>query len=407
MKNKINKYKIINELKELDFESLIIGDKFIELHSSDNGESELDTVNIGCLTSKWKSLYGFSLITNLFELTPYNDDMAYSNLNCSKKELNLLLIRNHIVKVDTFMKTTIYQFDKADTNNYNIIYNLINSNNKVSCKTIHEKKDDCNILKHYITIDIEECFIAAIVTNSINSNQKRLLKKINYYLFDKELSDFEMLDTGYTTFSISDNKSLLNALLDIRESLSEEEKNNMNVLISNIETNNVSMSDVVRNGVLNQTIINSIYKSVENNYFDYMSEIDKILDPIIVDEKYNYKAYIFDFKNNYGEVFSTFSNDSPIDEICKLERKAESILKYNTEKHNRIINIFTGQIIDTKYEIIYSDSEGIIMYYNGIFSGREKIFFKKILDVYCQTTNSSEKNEIMERYEICSKLAED
>lgn len=388
----IDNFKIINKLEDLDFDSLNIGDKFIELHSFKSENVEQNTINIGCLQYNFHSFYNFLLLNNNLETTGFIDNFIDIDSKTLSKNLNILLIENNIITINSFHKKFIY--DKNDDNDFCVLCNLINNNDRISSNTIYSKKNNCHILKYYILIDMGLYYLCFIVINNINLNQKRLLQRIDCFILDKDIPGLE-----YIKFCCDDINNLSNALLNIKKSLSEEEKNKLDILICNIERKNMEISQIIKN----ETMMNKLYKSIENSEFDYVSVINQLLSPILVDDKYNYKAYINTLNNYNADIFSIYSDNAPIEEICNLERKAESILKYNTLEEYRIINIYTGEIINNKYKILYNDCDGIILIVDS-FSNGSRIFFKKILDVYCIVYKNNEKKEIIERYETYKKL---
>ena len=421
MNIKIGNTKIIDNIKNVDFNDSQIGDQMLFVDNSYRDiminneyiEKEIDEYifyfinNLRYNNSLINLLRGkltFDFFRSYEEDYP-NDQLETSgiyNENEESESISLISINsknfiyNGNIKLNDSFKYVI------DSNTIlEKIYKQINSHllYKNTNDTFTFIKDDIKTYYHYLINDISNglyvCFIIEYALNTktqlFDSNKYCIICDKNYYFTIDNESFNNLFD-----FVIKNNNTNI---------FKQECENNIEKFKNKLKIFNYNSIDIIMDDFKRTQIISLM--DYDLSYEDYCKQ----LLPLYENDKTNLKFYVI-------QKLNTFRNES----ICLVN--GQSIMEYRLEKNDRIIcqelfnyyknyspivNVFNGSIINKNYSILYKDVEHMII------KSHNNTKYYKFLNGYTinipnDIWNKECKNEIQQikdKFNLIKKLEEE
>lgn len=424
MELKINNTIITDDLEKLDFSELKRGQQILTFESksyTDNDCNEIfyNDFKIYLLRSiLLNAAYVFDKIeTNVsIDEDSYTDSLEMES-SADEKIVTYLKIKDSFLNVGGIdCLEDIEEFKESNELDYENFYNLnqcltaygsetgrysrILDSSKVLQEMLppdsnimeeyHEDRPQYKIDKYFI-IDLETSRLGIKIQNKICPSIYKWSTDIDFFLFDNEFKTFSVVEI---------EKKDIPKLISIIEKeywdfYSKDCLEHLNIYIS-------KLSDIRRDNKLKQ-LIHKHYNIFHMPSFDVFGTIDKLINPIYVDEENQYKAYLREPYAYYSvrlDLDYKYSSDE--EERKKINRfsiKSEAIINHLT-KSNPIIDIYTGEVVNKRCKIQYSDYEYIVV----IKEGNYKLVYTRMDEIFVPVTSYKEKENILQEVEERSKM---
>lgn len=401
----MNNLIITDNINNINLEDLNIGQSIIVHNETKTDFNKIlntkQIFNIYMLTNKIDIAYGFSIIKNSINIGYINEDQITIVPSSADSYKSFLTLNNNKISISLNDTEYIETQDLSYQNKqyYSIFKEMYteisNSNNNTSLKIIYTNKNNSHITYLHALLKYKNNYIGFTLIDNINNERKHWVRRDSGFLFNKDFS-------GYVSFIFVNKKrtDIINALNSIKKNLNKNDKEVINRLIKKFSCVNLDIKDVL--GKPNR--INNLTNSLVNDFYDCKKVINNLLEPILIDEQEHYKAYSDSFENYNGDIFSVHDKIG-FKRLCDLDRKAEAILQYRYFEDKRIIDIYTGDIIDKDYVFLYRDSETLYLNNHSYYYG-QNLFFEKIDEVFVSVEKKEKKEEIIKRKDLLDKLTE-
>lgn len=395
----MNNISLIDNILTLDLQKLNIGECLIANTTNVTNaninklKKTKQFIDIYFLTSKIDLIYNFSFIRNYIELYYININENDFNSSTEKRCKSFLNLNDNNIEIHC--DNTHYALLSKDNDDRQQIFTelfeqLRYNNDVIASQTTYQENKNAHITKLYVLIKVDNNYIGFEMIDNVNDIRKSWFQVYTGFLFDNNVKN-------YVTFKCTDTTQIEKALKHFKNKGNDKV---VNRLINKFKRLNLNIKKIIKN----ENNTNITYAALENDFYDYKTVVDNILKPILVDDETKYKAYTSSFENYCGDVISMYDDESDIDRITNLERKATAMLQYEINYHKRIIDIYNGNVLDDDYIINYNDLECLKLTRKSarLYSTND-LYFTNIDGVYVES-RQSEKNEINDKIKLLNKL---
>lgn len=404
MEININKTIVTDNFNNIDFDNLQIGQQILLLqqktfYNKDNERSIYNDVTSYFLRRKIvPEIYCFDKI--LFNL---NVDDSYYNWQMESEKVEeeeyYISIKNDIFKIEN-VDTFDYSSNKPITEklkelNEQYLFNSFVIRDYIEVHDdIDKSKQSVNtIVEYYATINFEYSTLGIYIKYIICEDRYKFSSQPMFYIFKKDLEEHSKIQIDTKNIS-----QLINIITKNFSSIYYEN------CINHLKLLNISVKDM-REEYDNKLVFINTFKDVYMNQNIY-SLANKLIEPILVDEKNKLKAYFkyshFDCPVDVDIEYEEYKyNDY---QLNTFTNKARTLSMFLTK--TSIINVFTGEILNNIYSKSYEDYQ----YYciKNKDTGYETIY-EKIDDMYVLLdwiTKDKARDNINDRIKICNTLVQ-
>lgn len=413
----VNGSIIINNLDNVDFKNLEIGQQILVLnkekfYDSNNNKCVYNNVTNYFLRNKIvPEIYCFDKLNfNMHVEDSYDNCQMYGRLQ--DDEEFYLVIKNDKCKLEYIEPLNLINSDeefiseellekfkhlntKYTVNDF-VIRDSINTHNAIEER--QKIKYTKSIVNYYATINFENFILAINIKYDICQGTYMFTSIPKFYIFDNEFEKVSIVKIDNVNI-----KNLINII-----------KNNFNSIyyedcITHLTLLNITLKDM-RKDYTNKLMFMNAFKNIYMPHNDMYSFANELIKPILIDDKQKLKAYlkqspnepIVDVDIEYEEYKY---NDKEFKDAYKIfSLKAKHLLLFLTKKS--LINIFTGEILHDRYTKSYEDYQYFCL--KNIDTGYETIF-EKLPDMYVLIDwidRDIAKKTIQERIQICDILTQ-
>lgn len=324
---------MINYLKQINIDNLK-DNEYIIINNKKYTIKKIEP-NIYCFDNNesYESHSFIKIKNQLFELDDLDLFITFQNPYDGESE-----ILSHSQYINEFKKIK----DNNEYLNYYIDSDFLNDN-----------PTDC-FIDYYCTLKIDDEHYLGVAIKYVNSLQTCIFnKQIFFYILNKDLSK------KYSLLLKNNDVKILSQLFD--------EPNNFNY--------HIQLASLDLNDLINDTSKIDLFNVFDSTPYKslIMKNINTLTNPIL--QEGDIKAYFQNFPNIFDKDIYIINNDKS---NTNFEKKAEAIAKYLTG--DSCINVFTGEIIEQQFTLLYKDLEYIIIY---VENTNFRYIYEQIDNIYC------------------------
>lgn len=392
--------KIINDINQIDFNKLKLGDKFIRLRPNritNYNYDKREEVDFLILKEIYKEhIYNFEVIRiDIYSCFKYDDKVSISHDIAENSEIYAYL-NNSVIKLNNIHEV----FSNVDINHKNMV--AIRKENNDIFETIAEHYAiDIDQKSYYKKFeDVSKLKITRVLNIKIDDNTDLIIKlfscfpgtfkrlswkrSINFYLMSKTSNGFSCCFLDMPIDFLKDE--ILKLIVD---------DNSRDFLLNIFPL----YYNPVERYLKNPKFLNNVIK--EFTFEEMSTSMNNKIKEYVINEfsplykTNNCEIYLI---NKFPQKFKEkILNPTPEEELKLAKEKANAIFDFLTSRSK--IDPYTGES-SFGYETVYAEENYII-----ITSGHYFHYFKKYDDIFIEVRESEKEiKELLERYTICKKL---